>query len=344
MDEDFELDLPTLDELNKNYSLRCAIREYIKKSGELKRYLDRHSEQWNKFQDEINEIVDSVSREMARFEEEHIREEQKIYKLKRFFIQRLRKYFLYGHYITWSLEKPYGYAGDFQIIDDIYLNDPQSKGFERLWDNYFLRMGPSIATRNRKEDFKSIIKLLTAQRSSDLARIMDLASGPCRELKELMAENGFGGRNVVFDCYDFDDHAIAYAKELLNNPPTIYFYKKNALRLSLKKDIKSEIPNEYDLIFSTGLFDYLDERVATRLVGNLRKLLKEDGWLCISNYLWKSANPWAHLMEWVAEWNLIYRTEDEFVKLFTDAGFAKKNLTIEFEPLRIMQYCLAQNG
>lgn len=343
MNNNWGVDLPLLDEL-KNYSLRKAIRLYIQKSVDLKQYLDDHPDHWIRFQDHLNDIVDSVSREISHFEREYSSEEEKIYKLKRFFIRKLRKYFLHGHYITWSLKKPYGYAGDFQIIDDIYINKPTSSGFERLWDNYFLRMGPSIATRNRKEDFKRIIKRIVYGTKSKPVRIMDLGSGPCRDLKELIEEDRCIATNVIFDCYDFDEHAIAYAQKLLNNPANIHFYNKNALRMALKKDIRSEIKTRYDLIFSTGLFDYLDERVAVKLVANLKKLLKENGWLCVSNYREKAANPWAHLMEWVAEWNLIYRSEDELIKIFTDAGFNKSDLTLNYEPLKIMQYCLARNS
>ena len=79
-------------------------------------------------------------------------------------------------------------------------------------------------------------------------------------------------RNLSIDCYDQDENAIEYAKTLLgNNLKFVNFYKENAVRIAFKK----VVPNErYDLIFSLGLFDYLDERLAQRLIGSLKELLK----------------------------------------------------------------------
>jgi len=338
-----QIKIPKLDELNKKLGFKGIIRTYLKVSEEIREYLKTNPDEHDKFQNDLNQVVDSFSLELARFEKENIEEnEKRVYKLKRFFIRRLRKYFIHGHYITNSLEKPYGYAGDFKIIDDIYHNRSPQTGYSKMWDNYFLRMGPSISTRNRRQDFKKIIIDFIKKRDGAV-RIMDLASGPCRELKELFDEYPNEMKKVKVDCYDFDDHAIAYAKNLMCGIEGVQFFKKNALRMAIKKNIKDDIPYEYDFIFSTGLFDYLNERVATKLVTNLKKVLRKDGVMCISNYGDKEKNPWAHLMEWVCEWDLIYRTEDEFKDLFVNAGFSQNNIEIQYEPLEIMQYCLAKN-
>lgn len=337
------LEVPSFKDVGKALNLKGIIRTYVRKSQELKSYLDEHPDDWIKFQEQVNAIIDSISEELALFEKVNSLNEERLYKFKRFFVKRLRKYFLYGHYITWSLAKPYGYAGDFRIIDDIYLCDTASNGFERLWDNYFLQMGPSVATRNRKEDFKRLILKFLQDREGEV-RIMDLASGPCRELKELFETDPMAMSRVTIDCYDFDDHAIQYAKALLGSKGKIHFFKKNALRMAVKKEIRDDIPYEYDLIFSTGLFDYLDERIATRLAANLRRLMKKGGLLFISNYRGKESNPGVYLMEWIAEWNLIYRTEEEFKKIFIDAGFDQEKINLEYEPRKIMQYCLAEKG
>jgi SAM-dependent methyltransferase len=321
-------------------SLLKQIRRYLRKSSEIQLFLKKNPEKWWMFQDEFNVTLDGFSKEIGFFEK--AKSEKMFYKLKNFFIKHLRKYFTYGHYTNWSLKKPYGYAGDFQIIEDIYNANPSTIGYERLWDNYFLHMGPSIATRNRKEDFKRIISNFLIQRGKQPVRIMDLASGPCRELRELFDFTPDVMRFAKIDCYDFDDYAIAFASKIFQaESEQVSFYKKNAIKMALKKNIKDEIPQEYDLIFSTGLFDYLDERVAVRLISNLRKTLKPGGIICISNYWDKEKNLWAPLMEWVAEWNLIHRSQDEFIKLFTDSGFELKSINFEFEPLMIMQYCMA---
>ncbi|MDD5671470.1 MAG: hypothetical protein PHN49_07515, partial [Candidatus Omnitrophica bacterium] len=77
--------------------------------------------------------------------------------------------------------------------------------------------------------------------------------------------------------------------------------------------------------------------------GNMRKLLKKDGVMIISNYRDKWANPSRHYMEWGGGWELIYRTEEEFARLFKNAGFEKSQLSLKYEPQKIMQYRFARN-
>jgi len=93
---------------------------------------------------------------------------------------------------------------------------------------------------------------------------------------------------------------------------------------------------------NTGLFDYLDRRIAARLIENLRKLLKEDGILAVSDVRDKYQNPSVHFMEWVGDWNLVYRSDEEFRRIFLDAGFKEKELQSSFEQQGVMQYIIGK--
>ncbi|MFA5410595.1 MAG: class I SAM-dependent methyltransferase [Candidatus Omnitrophota bacterium] len=324
-------------------NLFSEIKDYIKLGRELQTHLEKYPDDWPKFQKTFNQTLDNLYGDILLFEKTNIaKSESKVYKLKKIFEKRYRRYFLHGEFIKWSYEKPYGYAGDFKIIEDIYQNNPSTTGFDRLWDNYFQQLATPFSIRERKEDFKKIIfDFMNKNRNKDI-HIMNLASGPAREIKEsLEFDSNKLFSKVTFDCCDFDATAIDYAKQLLGNVKNVNFFQKNAIRLALKKDIKEEIPCDYDLIYSTGLFDYLDARVATRLIGNLKKLLKKDGMLVISSAAEKYNNPSAGWMEWVAEWYLIYRTVAEFKKIFLDAGFSSKNLEIVLQKSKVMQYCFA---
>lgn len=327
-------------------TLFSNVKSYINLSKKMQIHLSKYPDDWSRFQKIFNSAVDKIYQDILEFERKNIeRFESKVYRLKKIFEKRYRRYFLYGEFISWSFKKPYGYAGDFKIIDDIYQNKPRTTGFERLWDNYFQQLDISKATRERKDNFKKIIVDFVKKRKNSNCRIMDLASGPARIIKELLdadSHNLFS--NVIFDCYDFDIRAINHAKKLLNNANNVNFIQKNAIRLALMKDIKKEIPWNYDVIYCAGLFDYLDERTAIRLVGNLKRLIKKNGIfiLLISNISHKCNNPSASWMEWVADWNLIYRTGTEFKKIFLDARFSPENLQIIQQDSKIMQYCLVK--
>ncbi len=327
-------------------NLFSKIKYYLQISQEFKAHLSKHPYDWNKFQKIFNLSVDKVYQDIREFEMANIeKSESKVYKLKRIFEKRYRNYFLYGDFIRWSFKKPFGYAGDHKIIDDIYQNNPVANGFDRLWDNYFQQLSAPEAIRERKEDLKKIVLNFVKDHRGKNIRIMDLAAGPAREIKELIdADQDKLFSTVIFDCYDFDKRAINYASHILKDRGNVNFYQKNAIRLALNKDIKNAVPYQYDLIYSTGLFDYLDRRVAIRLVANLRRLLKKNGLLIIANASDKENNASAGWMEWVAEWYLIYRSEGEFKNIFLDAGFSAGNLDIDIQNKKVMRYCLARNG
>jgi SAM-dependent methyltransferase len=240
------------------------------------------------------------------------------------------------------LQKPFGYAGDFKIIDNIYQDKPRTTGFDRLWDNYFQQLAISKSVRERKKDLKKMIfNFIKSHKKQDI-RIMNLGSGSVREIKELVEvdyENLFS--KVIFDSYDFNVEAINYAKSLLKNVPNVNFFQKDAIRIALKKDIKNEISRDYDLVYSAGLFCYLDDRIAVRLIVNLKRLLKKGGIILISHVGDRYSNPSVCWMEWVADWNLIYRTEAELKRIFLEAGFSQKNLQIIPQHSKVMQYCFA---
>lgn len=326
-------------------SLRNKIRLYKRRVQEIESYLSKRPNEWGKFQSEFNQEVNSIFHDIMIFEKANLSagREDKVYKLKRLFVNRVRTIFVRGTYIKWSLYKPFGYVGDFKIIDDIYQNNPSTTGFDRLFDNYFQMSGISIAVRNRKEDFKRLIVGFINSRQNCALRIMNLASGSCRDIKEIISLDNSLVRDTIFDCYDNDERAIEFAKTLLVDFSQINFFKENALKIAFSKNIDSLINKKYDFIYSAGLFDYFSEKIAIRLVRCLKKLIVPKGNLLISSVRDKYSNPSVHFMEWVGDWNLVYRNEEDFRKIFIAAGFKENEIETRYEQQGIIQYILTSN-
>lgn len=328
-----------------NKSLKAKIKHYRKKADKIEFVLKKSPNEWGKFQSVFNFEVNNIFREIMLYEKDYIAngQEAKVYRLKRFFINKLRYLFVRGEYIDFSLRKPFGYAGDFQIIENIYRNNPKTNGFDRLFDNYFLMSAISIAVRNRKNDFKRMITEFVKRKRKRPLKIMNLASGPCYGIRELLMEDPKLFKSVIFHCYENDNNAIKFASSFLRDHKNIKFIKENASRIAFRKDIYSLINEKYDLIYSTGLFDYFEERFSIKLIRNLKKLLKPRGKLLISDVRDKYSNPSVHFMEWVGDWNLVYRDDDAFRNIFYNAGFKKKELYFGYEQQGILQYILT-NG
>ena len=109
-------------------SLRATVKKYKKRAEEIEKYLNKNPQEWGKFQNEFNSEVNAVFREIMIFEKENVfsGNEERIYKLKRIFINKIKKIFTRGKFMDWTIEKPYGYAGDFKIIENIYENSPET--------------------------------------------------------------------------------------------------------------------------------------------------------------------------------------------------------------------------
>lgn len=324
-------------------SLRTKIKLYQKRAHEIKSYLSQHPREWSRFQREFNLEMDNIFRDILDFEKSNGAESQKVKKFKKFFIKKFRPVFMNGIYGPWSITKPLGYPGDYKIIDDIYQNSPPTLGFDRLFDNYFMMSAISTAVRNRKEDFKRLL-LDFINNNDQRVRIMDLASGPCRELKEILESGQARNKNVIFDCYDHEKKAIDFAKSTLDKFKNVNFIKENVLRLFIVNNITMNIKEKYDFIYSTGFFDYLSHRICVRVIKNLRKVLNDNGVLAVSNVRDKYSNPSMHYMEWAGDWNLVYRTDEEFKKIFLEAGFLEEELVFQYERQKILQYIIAKKS
>ena len=100
-------------------------------------------------------------------------------------------------------------------------------------------------------------------------------------------------------------------------------------------------PDQFDLIYATGLYDYLLDRVAQKLTRTLFRRLEPGGSLLIANFL-----PDIHsdgYMEAFMDWWLIFRSEAELLHVVdvipdtstTDIStFVEKNQNIVFADLR----------
>jgi len=83
--------------------------------------------------------------------------------------------------------KPYGYAGDFNIIDKIYTNYISDDSYCAQWDKYFHEQKAPNAVRNRKKYFIDLLNSNIDIKST--SSILNLASGPGRAEAKIVIGN-----------------------------------------------------------------------------------------------------------------------------------------------------------
>lgn len=185
-----------------------------------------------------------------------------------------------------ALMKKYGYAGDFEIIDKIYTEHISDEPKFRKWDIFFQNQPAPIAVRNRKKYF---IEKLENIHTFLPQRVLNLASGPCRDVLELFEKNA--DANYQFDCVDLDKNAIEYAKELTHKySKKITFINQNIFRFTPEE--------KYDIIWSAGLFDYFDDKTFEKI---LKRLIESNphAKIIIGNF--SDQNPTMQYMELIGE-------------------------------------------
>lgn len=332
--------------LNKKRSASTAGKEIHKRISALQAELDHNVSDWPRYQEPINNLTFDIFKKCQEYELKKPSEvELKL--LKAEFIGEFGYFVRKGSLNRWVMDRPYGYAGDHHVLDKIYGNNVETVGFEACMDRYFLDSPASIATRNRKDDFVRIINNFIAQYSEKRIRILNLASGPCRDIKELLASSRLD-KFIEIHCIDHDSRALEYGKNVLGEIPQdgveIKYFQKNAFRMALNKNIGKYLPQSYDLIFSTGLIDYFNDSLALGLIKNIKQCLRPSGKMVISNYTEAERNPSRIFMEWGVDWNIVYRSAEQYLNIFKEAGFIDSCVKLEYERQGLMQYCHASNA
>ena len=113
--------------------------------------------------------------------------------------------------------KPHGYAGDFELIDNIYTNWISPEPLLAKWDHFFHSHAASKAVRNRKQYFIELLKEAEKENKNGF-KVLSVGSGPARDIHDFIALNATG--KINFDCVDMDSNGINYSKPLTIDLPT----------------------------------------------------------------------------------------------------------------------------
>lgn len=213
--------------------------------------------------------------------------------------------------ITWrAFSKPRGYAGDAGTIDLIYYPEQylrEMSGETAVLYSYTSSSPSSRAVRNRRAFTAASIDDAVACGGT---RVLSVACGHMRELDLIQRDT----TAASFIALDQDESSLAV---LASDYGT---FDVKPVAGSIGKILRRKFAeSDFDLIYSTGLFDYLDERVGRLLVSRLFELLSPGGARTIANFTPDTRD--IGYMEGFMAWNLIYRTESDLLALASQLPF-----------------------
>jgi extracellular factor (EF) 3-hydroxypalmitic acid methyl ester biosynthesis protein len=263
---------------------------------------------------------------MKRFEESAAiipLEQQPVH---RSYIKRqLHPLVLCAPFVYRTYHKPLGYAGDYEMVS-MMLRDPYegSSIFAKLLNKLYLDIPPVIAHRNRIVYLVEQLKAETTRAASQnrVARIYNLGCGPAQEIQNFLTKEPISDSADLL-LLDFNDETIMHTTRSLEDLRNrhrrrtgLRFEKKSVHQVLKESGRAAAQAGTYDMVYCAGLFDYLSDRICRRLLEIFYDLLAPGGLLIATNV--HPSNPWRNWMEYLAEWHLVYRDEEQFLKLAPD--------------------------
>jgi SAM-dependent methyltransferase len=207
-------------------------------------------------------------------------------------------------FAAWSYARPRGYPGDARLIDFVYGHPAVASVVTAATplgrDVYTFTYGAetSVAVRERRRLLARVIDA-TVERIS-APEVLAVACGHLREI-ELLCRISEIGRFVALDQ---DGASLA---ELRSSYPNLGGI------LNIVESPVSRLVNHptaygrFDLIYASGLYDYLNDRTAKRVTNGLFQALKPGGRLLFANFA--SGIQAEGYMDAIMNWRLILRDE-----------------------------------
>ncbi|MGB5948187.1 MAG: hypothetical protein WBG82_02600 [Parvibaculum sp.] len=250
---------------------------------------------------------------------------------KRYAERVLTPDFMPGAVMRRCYEKPLGYPGDFQIMNYVYEwqrvgNTP----YEKLLHRIGIETGACVGTRLRMT--QKILAAEVAKAPGDKPmHIANLGCGSAYEVYDYLKVENLP-RPVNFTLIDQDERALSHAYEHSHREVVRHAgrAKIQCLQASFAQLLKAgalfkTLPPQ-DILYSLGLFDYLSHRRARALAHDLYDQVTPGGKLIIANVKQgRETCQWP--LEFVTDWSLIYRTEDDMRAMVE--GLDVANITIE---------------
>lgn len=236
-------------------------------------------------------------------------------------------YFMSSRLLDHAFAKPRGYAGDFDVLEQIYDNRPTGAGrLGPIIDAWALNTSHSRAVRARRELIVPVISAaMETWKSGDPMPLAALGSGPARELFDMFKD--VDSERLLAFLLDIDEEALNYVQkraEEMGVAHRLVLAMDNIVRLVQGRGQIGMLPQH--MIYSLSLLDYLQDWLAVALINWTYDNLLPGGvaaFGCMSEVSSDRA-----FMDHVSQWPLIYRSPDDVKRLFGQTKFAGQDLTV----------------
>jgi len=269
------------------------------------------------FVPEFVRLTEAIDAEIRTLPGGHRNEQARLWAMR-----NLQEFLMESPGLRRAYEKPFGYPGDYEVMNAIYERFYEgSTLFARSVGLGFSEALCSKAVRFRKDLVKRQLKALISRRagSEGPVRVLSIGAGPAQELHELFQEVDDLPVPLEVVLFEQDKNALAHSFRRLT--PSVEARFPGRVRLLFLHDSIKRLLRDgslfapfgkFDLVYSAGLLDYLQQRTGTVLTRHLAGATAPGGQLLVANMV---DNPARMLLQVHLDWALIYRTREELMEM-----------------------------
>lgn len=228
-----------------------------------------------------------------------------------------------------SATRPRGYPGDAELLDYLYglRKTPSTPLGDNIFDFMTKDTAASGGVRARAQIIADIIDRLAEQRGS--IRVLSIACGHLREAD--MSNAVKQGKVKEYVAFDQDTRSLELVDKRFGgmNVKTLQGSVAEIL-IGKHKDLGG-----FDLVYAAGLYDYLSQKLATKMTTWMFNATAPGGTTLLTNFL--SDISTIGYMEAFMNWELIYRTAEELAdtasRIPAERIAHKKTYTEEYQTI-----------
>jgi hypothetical protein len=208
--------------------------------------------------------------------------------------------------------KPRGYAGDFEMLEQICTHHVCDHPLGAAFDRFFQAQAAPQAVRNRTGLIATSVAEFVRGYGATPVHVVSVGSGPAIDLQRACAAlTEAERRRLRITLLDLDPVALDHARLRLSplaDPPQLRPVRENLFRLA-QPGRSNDALREADFLVCSGLFDYLDDAAAAAMLSHFWASLRPAGQALVFNFA--PHNPSRAYMEWIGNWYLTYRNAEQ---------------------------------
>jgi extracellular factor (EF) 3-hydroxypalmitic acid methyl ester biosynthesis protein len=215
-----------------------------------------------------------------------------------------------------------GYQGDFEAIG--HLISGQNKAVPgttgHLMEDFFLTSDICKQHIEKVQYQSALIKKVVE--GNPLATILSIGCGTSEDVRFNI--DLIKGSQIDITIVDADKDALACSMQNLE----AIKYNVSAVHGNIYK-IARTLKQQYDLVIIGGVFDYLSDNAIIRVLSSLKHNLAPGGKLFFTNI--KHCNPYRIYMEYLSDWILVERAEQDIYRLLADSGLGNHDVKLQVD-------------